>query len=66
MPLVARAVLPPLLGALLLAIASAIMSTVSALMLVAGSALARDLYGTFARRHPSVSGSLWAASVSSW
>jgi SSS family transporter len=48
MPLVARAVLPPLLGSLLLAaIASAIMSTVSALMLVAGSALARDLYGTF-------------------
>jgi Na+/proline symporter len=48
MPLVARAVLPPLLGALLLAaIASAIMSTVSALFLVAGSALARDLYGTF-------------------
>jgi SSS family transporter len=48
MPLVARAVLPPLLGALLLAaIASAIMSTVSALMLVAGSALARDLYGTY-------------------
>jgi Na+/proline symporter len=48
MPLVARAVLPPLLGALLLAaIASAIMSTVSALMLVAGPALARDLYGTF-------------------
>ncbi len=48
MPLVARGVLPPLLGALLLAaIASAIMSTVSALMLVAGSALARDLYGTF-------------------
>jgi Na+/pantothenate symporter len=43
-------VLPPLLGALLLAaIASAIMSTVSALMLVAGSALARDLYGTFRR-----------------
>jgi SSS family transporter len=48
MPLVARAVLPPLLGALLLAaILSAIMSTVSALMLVAASALARDLYGTF-------------------
>jgi Na+/proline symporter len=47
MPLVASAVLPPLLGALLLAaIAAAIMSTASALMLVAGSALARDLYGT--------------------
>jgi Na+/proline symporter len=50
MPMIARGVLPPLLGALLLAaIASAIMSTVSALMLVAGSALARDLYGTFRR-----------------
>jgi SSS family transporter len=48
MPMIARGVLPPLLGALLLAaIASAIMSTVSALFLVAGSALARDLYGTF-------------------
>jgi SSS family transporter len=48
MPMVARAVLPPLLGGLLLAaIAAAIMSTVSALLLVAGSALARDLYGTF-------------------
>jgi SSS family transporter len=47
MPLVASSVLPPLLGALLLAaIAAAIMSTASALMLVAGSALARDLYGT--------------------
>jgi SSS family transporter len=47
MPLVASAVLPPFLGALLLAaIAAAIMSTASALMLVAGSALARDLYGT--------------------
>jgi Na+/proline symporter len=46
--MVARAVLPPLLGGLLLAaIAAAIMSTVSALLLVAGSALARDLYGTF-------------------
>jgi SSS family transporter len=48
MPMVARAILPPLLGGLLLAaIAAAIMSTVSALLLVAGSALARDLYGTF-------------------
>ncbi len=51
MPLVAGVLLPPLLGAILLAaIASAIMSTVSALMLVAGSALARDLYGTFRPR----------------
>jgi SSS family transporter len=48
MPMVARALLPPVLGALLLAaIASAIMSTVDSLMLVAGSALSHDLYGTF-------------------
>jgi SSS family transporter len=48
MPMVARALLPPVLGALLLAaITSAIMSTVDSLMLVAGSALSHDLFGTF-------------------
>ena len=47
MPMVARAVLPPVLGSVLLAaIAAAIMSTVDAHMLVAGSALAHDIYGT--------------------
>jgi SSS family transporter len=47
MPMVARAILPPVVGALLLAaITSAIMSTVDSLMLVAGSALSHDLYGT--------------------
>lgn len=47
MPMVARAVLPPVLGSVLLAaIAAAIMSTVDSLMLVAGSALAHDVYGT--------------------
>lgn len=53
MPMVARAVLPTVLGALLLAaVAAAIMSTVDSLMLVAGSALAHDLYGTL---HPGAS-----------
>jgi Na+/proline symporter len=51
--MVARALLPPVLGALLLAaITSAIMSTVDSLMLVAGSALSHDLYGTL---HPGAS-----------
>ncbi|MDP2958194.1 MAG: sodium:solute symporter family protein [Longimicrobiales bacterium] len=45
MPLVATAVLPPALGALMLAaIASAMMSTVSSLLIVAGSAVSVDLY----------------------
>lgn len=47
MPIVARAVLPTVLGSLLLAaVTAAIMSTVDSLMLVAGSALAHDLYGS--------------------
>jgi len=45
MPMVAMAVLPPVAGAVLLAaITSAMMSTVDSLLLVAGSALACDLY----------------------
>jgi len=45
MPMVATAVLTPLLGALMLAaITSAMMSTVSSLLMVAGSALSVDLY----------------------
>ncbi len=47
MPMVARAVLPTVTGSVLLAaIAAAIMSTVDSHMLVAGSALAHDIYGT--------------------
>lgn len=47
MPLVARAVLPTALGAFMLAaITAAMMSTVDSLLLVAGSALAHDIYGT--------------------
>jgi len=50
MPMVVRAVLPTVTGSVLLAaIAAAIMSTVDSHMLVAGSALAHDIYGTL---HP--------------
>jgi len=45
MPMIARAVLPPTLGALMLAaITSAMMSTVDSLLIVAGSALSFDLF----------------------
>lgn len=45
MPMVARTVLPTLLGSVLLAaITAAMMSTVDSLLLVAGSALAYDIY----------------------
>ena len=45
MPLVARTVLPSFIGTLLLAaVASAMMSTVDSLLIVAGSALSEDLY----------------------
>jgi len=45
MPMVASAVLPPLLGSIMLAaITSAMMSTVDSLLIVAGSALSYDLY----------------------
>lgn len=45
MPLVARAILPPVVGALVLAaITSAMMSTVDSLLIVAGSALSEDIY----------------------
>ena len=50
MAMVARGVLPTVLGSVLLAaIAAAIMSTVDSHMLVAGSALAHDIYEPFAR-----------------
>jgi SSS family transporter len=49
MPLVATTVLPGVLGALMLAaVTAAMMSTVDSLLLVAGSALAHDLYGSLA------------------
>jgi len=45
MPVIARAVLPTLIGGLMLAaITSAMMSTVDSLLIVAGSALSEDIY----------------------
>ena len=50
MPMLAKTLLPPVLGALLLAaIVAAMMSTVDSLLLVAGSALSHDLYGNLVR-----------------
>jgi SSS family transporter len=47
MPVVARAVLPDFIGTLMLAaITSAMMSTVDSLLIVAGSALSEDIYGS--------------------
>ena len=53
MPMVATAVLPPALGAMMLAaITAAMMSTVDSLLIVAGSALSVDLYQNLV--HPDV------------
>jgi Na+/proline symporter len=52
MPMIARAVLPPTLGALMLAaITSAMMSTVDSLLIVAGSALSYDIFQNLLRPH---------------
>ena len=54
MPLMARSVLPPVLGSILLAaITAAMMSTVDSLLIVAGSALSLDLFQNLI--HPSIS-----------
>ncbi|MGI6129356.1 MAG: sodium:solute symporter family transporter, partial [bacterium] len=45
MPLIARAVLPPAIGAVVLAsVAAAMMSTVDSLLMVAGTAVSHDIY----------------------
>ncbi len=47
MPMITNAVLPPLMGGIMLAaIAAAMMSTVSSLLIVAGSALSKDIWQT--------------------
>ena len=54
MPLIARSVLPPVLGSILLAaITAAMMSTVDSLLIVAGSALSLDLFQGLI--HPKIS-----------
>jgi SSS family transporter len=60
MPLIARAVLPPVLGTLVLAaVASAMMSTVDSLLIVAGSALSYDIYGTLIESRASPRRRMW-------
>lgn len=60
MPLVATTVLPGFLGALMLAaVTAAMMSTVDSLLLVAGSALAHDLYGSWAGEKASPRTRMW-------
>ncbi len=52
--IMALEVLPPLVGALLIvAMLSAIMSTVNSILLVTGASVAHDLYGRFIRPHAS-------------
>jgi SSS family transporter len=60
MPLVATAVLPPVLGAVMLAaITAAMMSTVDSLLIVAGSALSVDIYQNLINPGVSVERRLW-------
>ena len=60
MPLVATAVLPPVLGAVMLAaITAAMMSTVDSLLIVAGSALSVDIYQNLIHPGVSVARRLW-------
>jgi SSS family transporter len=60
MPLVATSVLPPVLGAVMLAaITAAMMSTVDSLLIVAGSALSVDIYQNLIHPGVSVERRLW-------
>ncbi|MEZ4423905.1 MAG: sodium:solute symporter family protein [Gemmatimonadota bacterium] len=60
MPMVASAVLPPVMGTVLLAaIVSAMMSTVDSLLIVAGSALSVDLYQNLVAPDGSVARRRW-------
>lgn len=55
MPELARSLFPPLItGVLVVAVLSAVMSTVSSLLNLASSAIVHDLYGHFARRADAV------------
>lgn len=63
MPMIASAVLPPIVGGILLAaVTAAMMSTVDSLLLVAGSAISNDIYQEF---NPSASEAhkLWVGRI---
>ncbi len=60
MPMIAEAVLPTIVGTLVLAaITAAMMSTVDSLLIVAGSALSFDIYRTLIDPHASARRRLW-------
>ncbi len=60
MPMIARAVLPATLGAVLLAaVTAAMMSTVDSLLIVAGSALSYDIYQTLVNPDASPRRKMW-------
>ncbi len=62
MPLIAKEILPPLVGTLMLAaVVSAVMSTVDSLLLVAGSALSEDIFRNLLFQNASKTSSLWVA-----
>lgn len=62
MPLVAKEMLPPLVGTLMLAaVMSAVMSTVDSLLLVAGSALSEDIFRNLFFQEASERSRLWVA-----
>jgi SSS family transporter len=60
MPMIASAVLPSFIGAILLAaVASAMMSTVDSVLLVAGSALSHDIYQPLINKNASEKKKIW-------
>lgn len=64
MPMLAKTVLPPILGGVMLAaITSAMMSTVDSLLLVAGSALSKDIYQTLFDPYASERTRIWIGRI---
>jgi SSS family transporter len=60
MPMIAQAVLPTVVGTLMLAaITAAMMSTVDSLLIVAGSALSHDIYQTLINRRATPAARVW-------
>jgi SSS family transporter len=64
MPMIASAVLPSFIGAILLAaVASAMMSTVDSVLLVAGSALSHDIYQPLINPNASEKKKIWVGRI---
>ncbi|MGE5483724.1 MAG: sodium/proline symporter [Ignavibacteriales bacterium] len=64
MPMLAQTMLPPFIGTVLLAaVASAMMSTVDSLLLVAGGALSHDIYGSIINRKATEQQKIWVSRI---